>query len=265
MLKTGQLETGLRINVVVLGVPIFGVPVFGIVVLGVVVLGVVGLAADGLAAPAVTYNRSTGAVSVDTSDGTLLVSIVVSGPEATSIDRWQDASFEDDVLWTQSFFQGAEQWAATGWMQNPSQGQSFVDPGTYQLATYATGLGTGDFSADVEIGTQLDATGNSPGSTLFVPLTIESSGTPGDYNGDGFVDAADYTLFQDNLGNSSAVLGGNGSGAATVVQADYLLWAQNFTGLGTSTSSAVPEPSGLLLLIVVLSALWSVRLQQSDR
>ena len=46
-----------------------------------------------------------------------------------------------------------------------------------------------------------------PGSTLFVPLTIESSGTPDDYNDDGFVDAADYTIFQDNLGNSSAVLG----------------------------------------------------------
>jgi hypothetical protein len=245
MFGTGRPETGLLI--------------------GVVVLAVVGLAADVLAAPAVTYNRSTGAVSVDTSDGTLLVSIVVSGPEATSIDRWQDGSFQDDVLWTQSFFQGAEQWAATGWMQNPPQGQSFVDPGTYQLATYATGLGTGEFSADVEIGTQLDMSGNNPGSTLFVPLIIESSGTPGDYNNDGFVDAADYTLFQDNLGNSSAALGGNGSGAATVVQADYLLWAQNFTGLGASSSAAVPEPSGLLLLIVVLSALWSVRLRQSDR
>ena len=98
------------------------------------------------------------------------------------------------------------------------------------------------------------------GSTLFVPLTIESSGTPDDYNDDGFVDAADYTIFQDNLGNSSAVLGGNGSGAATVVQADYLLWAQNFTGFGASSSAAVPEPSALLLLFVVLSALWSVRL-----
>jgi hypothetical protein len=145
-------------------------------------------------------------------------------------------------------------------MQNPPQGQSFIDPGTYQLATYATGLGAGDFSADVEIGTQLDMSGNNPGSTLFVPLIIESGGTPGDYNNDGFVDAADYTLFQDNLGNSSAVLAGNGSGAATVVQADYLLWAQNFTGLGTS-STAVPEPSGLLLLVVLFSALWSVRLR----
>jgi hypothetical protein len=106
MLGAGRPETGLRIGVVVLGVL-------------------------GLAAPEVTYNRSAGAVSVDTSNGTLLFSIVVTGPEATSIDRWQDGSFQDNVLWTQSFFQGAEQWVATGWMQNLSQGQSFVDPGTY--------------------------------------------------------------------------------------------------------------------------------------
>jgi hypothetical protein len=96
-------------------------------------------------------------------------------------------------------------------------------------------------------------------------LIIESGGTPGDYNGDGFVDAADYTLFQDNLGNSSAVLAGNGSGAATVVQADCLLWAQDFTGLGTSSSAAVPEPSTGVLSLLVLSILWSVRLRQSER
>ena len=94
MLGTGQPERGLLIAVVV--------------------LGVVGMAADGLAAPAVTYDSSTGMVSVDTSDGTLLFSIVVAGPQATSIDRWQDDSFQDDVVWTQSFFQGAEQWVATG-------------------------------------------------------------------------------------------------------------------------------------------------------
>jgi hypothetical protein len=109
MLGTGRPETGLLIGVVVLGVVVLGVVVLGVVVLGVVVLGVVGLAADGLAAPAITYNSSTGAVSVNTSDGTLLFSIVVAGPQATSIDRWQDDNFEDDVLWTQSFFQGAEQ------------------------------------------------------------------------------------------------------------------------------------------------------------
>ena len=50
------------------------------------------------------------------------------------------------------------------------------------------------------------------------------AGIGGDFNYDGTVDAADYTLWKDNLGLASSALNGNGSGAATVVQADYLLW-----------------------------------------
>ena len=45
----------------------------------------------------------------------------------------------------------------------------------------------------------------------------------GDFNYDGIVDAADYTVWKDNLGLASSALNDNGSGAATVVQADYLL------------------------------------------
>ena len=77
-------------------------------------------------------------------------------------------------------------------------------------------------------------------------------GLAGDYNDDGAVDAADYTIFQDNLGLDAAVLGGNGSGAATVVGADYLLWKDQFgqsiaTGSGANT---IPEPAtGWLLLL----------------
>ncbi len=106
------------------------------------------------------------------------------------------------------------------------------------------------------------------GATFFlggqiVDGAMTSAVTPagiGDFNSDGVVNAADFTVWQDNLGLSASALNGNGSGAATVVQADYLLWAQNFTGLGASSSAAVPEPSALLLLFVVLSALWFVRL-----
>ena len=72
---------------------------------------------------------------------------------------------------------------------------------------------------------------------------------PGDFNGNGVVDAADYTIYRDNLGGDSAALGGNGSGAATVVVADYDLWKQNFGSSGTGSTAAVPEPSTLLLVL----------------
>ena len=78
----------------------------------------------------------------------------------------------------------------------------------------------------------------------------------GDFNYDGMVDAADYTLWQDNLGLDAAVLSGNGSGAATVVQADYELWRSHFGESIVSGSAAVPvpEPTTLLLALLAMTA-----------
>jgi hypothetical protein len=61
-------------------------------------------------------------------------------------------------------------------------------------------------------------------------------------------------VWQDNLGLSASALNGNGSGAATVVQADYLLWKTNFEALATGSegTAAVPEPTTLLLALLVL-------------
>jgi len=78
----------------------------------------------------------------------------------------------------------------------------------------------------------------------------------GDFNNDGVINAADFTVWQDNLGLSSSALNGNGSGAATVVQADYLLWKTNFEALATGPegTTAVPEPTTLLLALLALVA-----------
>ena len=77
----------------------------------------------------------------------------------------------------------------------------------------------------------------------------------GDFDGNGIVDAADYTIYQDNLGMDAAVLNGNGSGAATVGQADYALWKTNFGATAASSSGAnmIPEPSALLLALLALA------------
>ncbi len=79
-------------------------------------------------------------------------------------------------------------------------------------------------------------------------LMAIAGGLDGDFNDDGSVDAADYTVYRDNLGLDSSVLNGNGSGAGTVVAADYALWAANFGNTSSSaTAAAVPEPSTLVL------------------
>ena len=53
----------------------------------------------------------------------------------------------------------------------------------------------------------------------------------------------------------SSVPNGNGSGAPTVVQADYELWKQNFGNSSTGIGAAIPEPSTVLLALAGLVGL----------
>ena len=72
---------------------------------------------------------------------------------------------------------------------------------------------------------------------------------PGDYNGNGVVDAADYTVWRDSLGG------------ATYTQSHYDLWKQNFgavsPGIGATGSdarAAVPEPAAWMLILIGLAS-----------
>lgn len=77
------------------------------------------------------------------------------------------------------------------------------------------------------------------------------AGLSGDFNGDGVVDAADYTVWRANLGaGDESSLNGNGDGMGGVDEADFALWRSNYgSAAGSSASTAaVPEPSSVLLL-----------------
>ncbi|QDU89416.1 PEP-CTERM motif protein [Pirellulimonas nuda] len=76
------------------------------------------------------------------------------------------------------------------------------------------------------------------------------AGTPGDFNEDGLVDAADYSVWRDNLGAQVGLPNGVDNGGP-VGQADYDLWAAGFGGPAAgeaAAGAAVPEPSTLGLL-----------------
>lgn len=71
-------------------------------------------------------------------------------------------------------------------------------------------------------------------------LEVIGDDLPGDYNSDGTVDAADYTVWRDGLGT-------------TFVQADYDTWADNYGATaGGSSPAGVPEPSAALLALVAV-------------
>ncbi len=81
----------------------------------------------------------------------------------------------------------------------------------------------------------------------------------GDYNLDGVVDAADYTVGRDSLGSSSN-LAADGDGNGVVDAADYTIWTSNFGNSLPNTATSVPEPSSFVGLAISLMLMKS-RLQ----
>ncbi len=75
----------------------------------------------------------------------------------------------------------------------------------------------------------------------------------GDYNGDGMVNVADYTVWRDTLGQTGSGLPADGDGGGAVDAADYEFWKQRFGNATTVAfaASRVPEPSGLLAALVM--------------
>lgn len=90
--------------------------------------------------------------------------------------------------------------------------------------------------------------------TLSLAVVEASAGLAGDYNDDGVVDAADYTVWQDSLGGSE--LANETASLGTVDAADYDAWVANFGAVaeGGGGVSAVPEPGTLLLLVIGILA-----------
>jgi hypothetical protein len=60
-------------------------------------------------------------------------------------------------------------------------------------------------------------------------------GTIGDYNSDGAVNAADYTVWRDHLGQSFALPNRDPANTGTISAADYTSWKSHFGGSGSST------------------------------
>lgn len=83
---------------------------------------------------------------------------------------------------------------------------------------------------------------------------FEGGGLAGDYNNDGFVNIADYTVWRNNLGASDeSALNNNGDGGGVTVS-DYQYWKDRFgntSGAGSlAATAAVPEPSSTILLLL---------------
>ncbi|MCA9239579.1 MAG: autotransporter-associated beta strand repeat-containing protein, partial [Planctomycetales bacterium] len=92
----------------------------------------------------------------------------------------------------------------------------------------------------------------SGGDTQFANLDAvtfdDSSSTggpqPGDFNNDGFVNAADYTLWRDNLGDADETAIGNNGDGGGITQDDYIVWRDNYGQTGGAGQVSVDISDG---------------------
>ncbi|MEM6732336.1 MAG: hypothetical protein AAF658_12325 [Myxococcota bacterium] len=102
---------------------------------------------------------------------------------------------------------------------------------------------------------------------------LDVSTLDGDFNNDGSVDAADYTVWRDNEGsNDETLISGAGVDDGVINFLDYNLWVTNYgnevtldfetantSSLPPAAGGAVPEPSGLLAAAIAASIACSAR------
>lgn len=91
---------------------------------------------------------------------------------------------------------------------------------------------------------------------------IEPGAIPGDFNGDGIVDAADFVVWRNSVGQEGEGLAADGIRNGVVDEWDYLLWRENYgrslPPSGILAPTSVPEPGALALVggVILAMAGW---------
>ena len=172
---------------------------------------------------------------------------------------------------------------AVEWDKNPTTGVNeiryYVDGNKFMTVDENSSMSDANFTTAKNIILNLavggDFGGDPNGTTVF-PQTMlvdyvrvwhRPTTTPiaGDYNNDGKVDAADFVVWRQTLGQNGIGLPADGSGNGTIGQSDYDAWRQNF---GSSTlaaaaiaASTVPEPAAGLPIAVGLMLIYAQRIK----
>lgn len=98
-------------------------------------------------------------------------------------------------------------------------------------------------------------------SQLYAIGTLKV-GLAGDYNLNGVVDAADYVVWRNSLGQVGTALAADGNANGSIDPGDFNVWRSNFgqtAGSGASLQgsageSPIPEPSSAVLVCIILVA-----------
>jgi hypothetical protein len=132
-----------------------------------------------------------------------------------------------------------------------------LEPGFSPSGSYTLLTASGTLSA---AGLALDPSDAATFSLSVVGTSLvlaPKAGVPGDYNGNGTVDAADYVVWRKHVGQSFQLSNEvSGQTPGTVTQEDYTAWRARFGNTaGNAAGSAmlgVPEPTSVGLALIML-------------
>jgi hypothetical protein len=126
----------------------------------------------------------------------------------------------------------------------------------------ATGLAAGQYWLEVTVDPhnrieEANETNNTTRILITLPEVPAPTILAGDYNRDGSVDAADYTVWRNSLGQTNLGLqgqGADGDASGTIRQADFDVWKAHVgDGAGSGSGGiAVPEPASLTAAAIAL-------------
>jgi hypothetical protein len=125
----------------------------------------------------------------------------------------------------------------------PAAGQSF------DLLDFDAASLSGAFSA---ISLPTLASGLMWNASQLTTSGLVSVALAGDYNNDGLVNAADYTVYRDTLNTSGVALAADGSGNGVIDATDYDVWRNHYGSTANQAEIApVPEPTTGVAAIAV--------------
>ncbi|MCA9239238.1 MAG: hypothetical protein KDA37_03525 [Planctomycetales bacterium] len=214
-------------------------------------------------------NNAAGGTVVVASETIAVFNDTYTDAGTTTVLSRGNALFLADAIFTSTALVGLSLDAASGVnqsaqivvggnldIQNASLALSFspdFDLSTSQSLEliHTDGLLTGEFVPPVfpnVQGVDFGLVYSASGVMLDISVDLNNV-NPGDFNGDGVVNAADYTVWRDGLGGAFS-------------QADYLVWRDNYGNTYAALPAAsgqAPEPAGVALALLVLAAVGNPR------
>jgi autotransporter-associated beta strand protein len=217
---------------------------------------------------------------VDFDPGSTLA-IQLSGPTDTDADRSRllvsdTLSFQGNALGLKFF--NVDVTNAGGMISS--------DAATYTIATAGSIASTGlNSPLNMTIGAdgtgmgingsfmRLRASGFAPGDQFALVrndsellLSFIPFGLPGDYNGDGIVNAADYVVWRNHEGTPLELPNRNPELTGDIGAGDYQFWVDNFgNSIGNGMSAAaIPEPTSVSLFLIAAMSIVLVKYKFSQ-